>query len=683
MNIEKLLSEAINFMKDGEIIKAQSFLNQILAKFPKNPDALTQAGIILIHEKKFKKGKNLIQSSLLIKPNQPEALLHLGMAFYQESKFDDAIKCFDNAIKFKPDYSEAFYTKALSYQNKNLKDEAITNFELAILHNPNYIDSIVTLGALYSDLNEFDKALNLFKKAEILRPNDIGYLSMIAVLNKKNRNLDEAIKYFNRAINLQPEDSSLYNDIGIFYIENKMFDEALINLNQAIKLNSDNSDLFFNRSLVFLKLLLCAEAEADCKKALELNPESSQIYSQLGNINFQLNKFDTALSFYDKAISLDPENHEPLILKGVFLKKIKRLDLAKIVYLRLLDFSENIDVTNDASLFFLNQKFFSIGWDAYAKRINTPVPIWKSFLNLTNELSKYSLKWEGQLNCESLLIIGDQGIGDQIIYLSMLKELSTKVKKITVLINHKLVTLFERSFKNISFIPIIIDHFNLKIPSGISNFEYFILAGDLGRFLRGSIQSFQNQPNSYLEADIHKTARFRSKFKTTKLVCGISWASQGSSEKGLMHIDQAHAAAKTVFLSDLMPIFSKADLTYVNLQYGDVKDEILHFKNNFGVEVLDSGNDNYNDVDGLASLIQSCDFIITTSNVTAHIAGALGKTTFVLVNPEMLWYWHNENVSSWYPSVNIFQKEENEDWKSAIAKMASKIFNYLKGHTNG
>ena len=205
----------------------------------------------------------------------------------------------------------------------------------------------------------------------------------------------------------------------------------------------------------------------------------------------------------------------------------------------------------------------------------------------------------------------------------------------------------------------------------------------MGRFLRNSIQSFQNQPNSYLEADIDKTARFRSKFKTTKLVCGISWASQGSSNKGLMHMDEAQAAAKTVFLSDLMPIFSKVDLTYVNLQYGDVKDEILHFKNNFGVEILDSDNDNYNDVDGLASLIQSCDFVITTSNVTAHIAGALGKTTFVLVNPEMLWYWHNENVSSWYPSVNIFQKEENGDWKSAIAKMASKIFNYLKEHTNG
>jgi tetratricopeptide (TPR) repeat protein len=172
-----------------------------------------------------------------------------------------------------------------------------------------------------------------------------------------------------------------------------MFDEALIDLNQAINLNSDDSDLFFNRSIALLKLLLYAEAEADCKKALELNPESSEIYSHLGNINFKLNKFDTALSFYDKAISLDPESHEALFSKGMFLKKIKRLDLAKIVYLRLLDFSENTDVTNDASLFFLNQKFFSIGWDAYAKRINTPLPIWKSFLYLTNLLSKYSLKF--------------------------------------------------------------------------------------------------------------------------------------------------------------------------------------------------------------------------------------------------------------------------------------------------
>ena len=259
----------------------------------------------------------------------------------------------------------------------------------------------------------------------------------------------------------------------------------------------------------------------------------------------------------------------------------------------------------------------------------------------------------------------------------MLKELSKKIKKITVMLNPKLIALFERSFESIHFIPCEPEKF--KMPPNISSFEYFVLFGDLGKYLRNSIESFQNQPSFYLIADLKKTNRFRSKFKTSKLVCGISWASQ------IVHAGKHkdNARNKSILLSDLMPIFNQTKLTYVNLQYGDVNKEIMHFKDSFGVEILNSDNDNYNDIDGLASLIQSCDFVITTSNVTAHLAGALGKKTFVLVNSDQLWYWHNENVSSWYPSVNIFQKKLSEDWRPAIERMGFSVLNYLRGIENG
>jgi len=677
MNIKKLLSEALSFMSEGEVAQAELLLNKILDTFPKNSDALTQKGIILIHKKQFKKGKNLIQSSLLIKPNQPEALLNLGIAFYQESKFDEAIKYFDDAIKFKPDYSEAFYTKALSYKNKNLIEKAISNFELAILHNPNYIDPIITLGTLYDELNEFDKALNLFKRAEILHPDNQAYIRMIALINYKDENPKESIKYFTRAIQMNLNDSFLYASRASAYIEEEMFDEALIDLNHAIKLDPDEHIYFYNRTIALMKLGLYLEAEVDCKKVLDFKLadklEESKIFFQLGNINAALKKYDIALLFYNKAINLDSKNTFAYRNKARMFKSLGQFDLARIEYMRLINCHDDPLAMLDASIYFLSQKDFSIGWNAYASRkFNT---IFKPTLKLFNEASKHIPQWEGQLDCKSLLILGEQGVGDQIIYLSMLKDLSKKIKKIFILINPKLVKLFERSFPQIHFMPL------EKILPNSDSFEYFILLADLGKFLRNSIDSFQSQPNFYLKVNVEKANRFRSKFKTTKLVCGLSWASQGSKGIGAaLHMEDAKA--KTIFLSDLMPIFNQTNLTYVNLQYGDVKDEIIHFKNNFGVEILNSDNDNYNDLDGLASLIQSCDFVITTSNVTAHIAGALGKKTFVLVNPSMLWYWHDEDVSIWYPSVNIFQKEADGDWRPAIERMRSSVLNYLRSIEN-
>ena len=673
MNLEKILSEVLNCMHEGDIDKAESLLSKILNQFPENPDALTQKGIILIHKKQFNKGITFIQSSLLIKPNQPEALLNLGMAFYQENKFDDAIKYFDDAIKIRPDYSEAFYTKALSYQNMNLIEEAINNFELAIKNNPNYIDPIINLGYLYYSMDKFELALNLFKKAEILSPNKKEYLYAIAKLHESLKHQEESIKYFSHLIMLYPDDSNSFNDRAVIYIAEKMFHEALQDLNVAIQLNPEDVDFLLNRSIVFRKLDLLLEAEADCKKALEFNnpEEECLIFNHMGLINAAMENFDIAFSFFDKSISLNSKYSDPAINKAKFCQYSKQFNLAKIAFQKLLDYPESHLASSNAGIFFLSQKEFLIGWDLYSSRMS--IDQFKLELNFKNEISKVCSEWEGQLDCESLLIICEQGVGDQILHLSMLGELSKKIKKITVMLNFKLITLFERSFKGIHFISMKPNKF--VMPTDICNFKYFIYSGDLGKFLRGSIESFRNQPSAYLKADLEKANQFRSKFKPTQLVCGLSWASQ--LNKGALYTEEVKS--KSITLNDLLPLFNTAtNLTYINLQYGDVKNEITYFKDSFGVEILDADNDNYNDLDGLASLIQSCDFVITTSNVTAHIAGALGKKTFVLVNPSMLWYWHDEDQSSWYPSVNIFQQKEYKNWSVAINSLVSRVSIYLK-----
>ena len=91
--------------------------------------------------------------------------------------------------------------------------------------------------------------------------------------------------------------------------------------------------------------------------------------------------------------------------------------------------------------------------------------------------------------------------------------------------------------------------------------------------------------------------------------------------------------------------------------------------------------DNFNDIDGLASLICACDFIVTISNVTAHIAGALGKKVFLLVPYEKgkIWYWHeNDTNSFWYPSLRLFYQDNPQTWESAIKNCSDWISNRNK-----
>ena len=91
--------------------------------------------------------------------------------------------------------------------------------------------------------------------------------------------------------------------------------------------------------------------------------------------------------------------------------------------------------------------------------------------------------------------------------------------------------------------------------------------------------------------------------------------------------------------------------------------------------------DYFNDIFSVASIINACDIIITCSNVNAHIAGALGKKTFLLLSlgKGRLLNWSSENKDSiWYPSVSIFQQEEFNDWKTPINKIKKELLKFIK-----
>jgi ADP-heptose:LPS heptosyltransferase len=83
--------------------------------------------------------------------------------------------------------------------------------------------------------------------------------------------------------------------------------------------------------------------------------------------------------------------------------------------------------------------------------------------------------------------------------------------------------------------------------------------------------------------------------------------------------------------------------------------------------------DNLNDLEGLANLIEACDLVLTTSNSTAHLAGALNKETINLVSfgAARIWYWLNEvnGCSLWYPSVKLVEQERDDaDWSGAVGR---------------
>ena len=119
---------------------------------------------------------------------------------------------------------------------------------------------------------------------------------------------------------------------------------------------------------------------------------------------------------------------------------------------------------------------------------------------------------------------------------------------------------------------------------------------------------------------------------------------------------------------DYRQLFEGLDIVLVNLQYGDVYQEIREFKEETGIEVLQcSSIDNKEDIDGLAALIEVCDLVVSTSNVTIHLAGALGKETWVLLPfvPNNWWLLDRKD-SIWYPSLISYRQVQLNDWNEVF-----------------
>ena len=162
--------------------------------------------------------------------------------------------------------------------------------------------------------------------------------------------------------------------------------------------------------------------------------------------------------------------------------------------------------------------------------------------------------------------------------------------------------------------------------------------GDLGSFFLKEKSYFNEAQKSYIVSDKDKNKELQKKINSkNKLKCGISWISK-NKEIG---------SNKSLTLEALKPILSNPNIYFIDLQYNDTSKERENFYKDNDIKINKIEEiDNFKDIDGITSLIDICDFIITISNSNAHISGALGKKTFLLLpkGKGSLWYWTSKKT---------------------------------------
>jgi tetratricopeptide (TPR) repeat protein len=654
---KKLLQDALNYCQHNQLNQAKSIYLDLIKILPNHPEVLTNLGTIEIQLGYIQEGINLLKRSLKVDPFQSHAIANLGNGLLEIDQHEDAIAFFDKAILSNPKNAENYYNKGRALRGINNLDEAILSYDKALELNSNHFLALNNRGFIFNIKGKFELALIDLDMAIKINPNiPEAYLNKGITLNELG-NYQEAIRNFDIAIHINSQYSEAYSRRGIALDHLSEYKAAIDSFDKAILIDENFPEPYNGRAHALFKLHIFDRALEDYNKALTLNPNYYEALINKSVILLEKKEYHNALEIIDKGIKLKPNKLEGYLNKAQIYLETEKHDLALEEFNKIFErASEYPKAYYNASLLHLRSKRFNKGWELYEKR--TKLDKYKSEVDLSEHLEKLESL---EVKKKRILIINEQGLGDQILYLSLIRELDADNNEIIVLVDPRLIDLFKRSCPKIEFIPKLTQ---IDLPA----IDYYSLSGSLGKFLRKSIEDFKSQPNGYLKSDIRLTEKLKKRLREdNKIICGLAWKSKNEN----VGID------KSIDLVDYLPILKIDKIKFINLQYGETEQERKQIYDNHKVNIESIGEiDNFNDIDGLASLVDACDIIVTTSNVTAHLAGALGKTVYLVVPLARgrIWYWHyNTKNSLWYPSVEQFEIIMNLPKKNTIEKIAYRI----------
>jgi tetratricopeptide (TPR) repeat protein len=658
-HLKTLFSTAVSFHQRGEAEKARRLYEQIIQRNPAHADALHLLGLVAAQEGSYRLAVEWMDKAIAIDSTNPGFHSNRGLALYELGDMDRAIESFKKAIQSDPGFAQAHNNLGLALQALSRLDDALVSFDRAIALFGDYAEAYYNKGLVLQKLQRFEEAVDCYGRALQRAPDyaDAHYNKGLA--QKALGRFNDAVSSFRACLAIAPDAAEAHFNLGVALQKMNQPAMAIASYDRAIAINAGFDQAHNNRGLVLKDLRQLSEALASYDRAIAIEPAFFEAYSNRGVVLLKLNQWQSAIENFNKAIAIEPGYADAYLGRGFALQGMGELDAAIDDYDRALQLNPDFAMAKlNKALVLLLKGDWAEGWALYE---------WGSAAGKRAGMRKLEREWDGQVIQGSLLVLPEQGVGDEIFYSGMLNDLQGLAASITVGVDPRLLPLYQRSFDHVNVVS------SKELPD-MQSYDAQIHMASLGRYFRSDADAFKRIRSPYLKADAERTRSLCQQVASeSKLVCGLSWVSKN---KDL-------GPDKSLRLQDLSPILELPGLTFVDLQYGDTAAERAALQESTGIQVRHIDEvDNFNDIDALAALIEACDVVVTVSNTTAHLAGALGKKVLIMVPCSfgLLWYWHvDRSDSPWYPSAQLFRQAVVGDWGDVIEAVRDELQNsYLK-----
>jgi tetratricopeptide (TPR) repeat protein len=602
---------------------------QQVAKSAADHAAKEQQAVALINQGKLQEAEALYRELITAGNNNHIVYGNLAAICGMQDRFDELIEFLRKALELNPNYPDFHNNLGVALKRKGDLTAAIASYKKALELKPNYPDAHNNLGVALKGQGDLTAAIASYKKALELKPNYPDAHNNLGNALTDQGDLTAAIASYKKALELKPNYPDAHNNLGNALTDQGDLTAAIASYKKALELKPNYPDAHNNLGTALQEQGDLTAAIASYKKALEFKPNHPDAHNNLGTALKEQGDLTAAIASYNKAVELQPNHPEAHL---------------------------------NTSLTMLLGGDYRNGWEKYGWRFkkekDAPRP---------HSLPKCN-KWNGEAltdGKEQLLIVTEQGLGDTLQFMRYAIPLRNQGIAVSLCAQPNLHTLIQAS--GIDPSPLTPQQGD-QITDGL-----WIPLLSVPRYLEVS----PDKP-IITEPYIKTTNELSVKWKgilsaAERPIIGINWQGNPQTEK-------AGLRGRSLQLEAFAPITSGSQTSLLSLQkgFGSEQLETCSFKDRF-VSCQEQINNTWDFLE-TAAIIANCDLVITSDTSVAHLAGGMGKTTWLLLHKVPEWRWGLEsNTSFWYPSMRLFRQSERGNWDEVMERVAEELQSHFGG----
>lgn len=456
------------------------------------------------------------------------------------------------------------------------------------------------------------EAEEIYRQVLQQQPNQVDALQLLGVIVHQSGQLEEAIAYYRQALARNPALSQVHSNLGIALRQKGLLEEAILHYQQAVTLQPNSAEFHYNLGIALSDQGELEEATQSYHRATALKPNYAAAHNNLGYVLHQLGQQQEAIACYNKAVELKP-------------------DFAEAHRNR----AEALLLVGDFSRGFVEYEW---RWQLYEPQ---QLPAFQTPL------------WDGShLAGKTILLYAEQGLGDTIQFIRYAPLVQEHGGRVIAVCLPSLVRLL-KTVPGIHQVVALDKDVDEKVPE----FDVKAPLMSLPRILRTTLETIPAQI-PYLAPPASHNLKLDAP-TGTRLKVGIVWAGNP---------DNRHNIRRTFGLKPFIPLLKTPGVAFYSLQVGSRSQDLAELPTDIQVQDLSGQLTDFADT---AGVVTQLDLIITIDTSVAHLAGALGKPTWVLLPfvPDWRWMLRRED-SPWYPTMRLFRQESLGDWSGVMARVA-------------